>query len=68
MAGGAGVEDVGVTARTIYSWRKQELIDTGQEPGLLSAERAELPGARRRIRELEAELAVTRPLAVGSRP
>jgi transposase-like protein len=53
-------EDLGVTAQTIYNWRRQELIDTGQEPGLSSVERAELREARRRIKELETELAVTR--------
>ena len=53
-------EDLGVTAQTIYNWRNQELIDTGVEPGLSSVQLTELRAARRRIKELEAELAVTR--------
>ncbi|WP_455769933.1 hypothetical protein [Rhodococcus erythropolis] len=31
-----------VTEQTIYNWRNQELIDTGQKPGLSSIESAEL--------------------------
>jgi transposase-like protein len=52
--------DLGVTAASIYVWRRQELIDTGQRPGLSSTDNAELLAARRRIVELETELAVTR--------
>ena len=49
-----------VSDQSIYSWRRQELIDRGGLPGLSSAERGELRAARLRIRELEAELAVHR--------
>ena len=52
--------DLGVSDQTIYTWRKQELIDTGVEPGLTTVEAAELRAAKRRITELETELAVTR--------
>ena len=52
--------DLGVSDQTIYTWRKQELIDTGQVPGLTTVEAAELRAAKRRIVELESELAVTR--------
>ena len=52
--------DLGVSDQTIYTWRKQELIDTGVESGLTTAEAAELAAAKRRIAELETELAVTR--------
>ncbi len=52
--------DLGVSDQTIYTWRKQELIDTGVESGLSSVEAAELRAAKRRIAELETELAVTR--------
>lgn len=47
-----------VTEQTIYNWRNQELIDTGQKPGLSSIESAELAAARRRIAELETELTI----------
>ena len=52
--------DLGVSDQTIYTWRKQELIDTGQVPGLTTVEAAELRAAKRRIVELETELSVTR--------
>ena len=52
--------DLGVSDQTIYTWRKQELIDTCVEPGLTTVEAAELRAAKRRIVELETELSVTR--------
>lgn len=52
--------DLGVSAQTIYIWRHQESIDRGLVGGLRSAEREELAAARRRIRELEAELEIHR--------
>jgi transposase-like protein len=53
-------EDLRASAQTIYNWRKQDAIDRGEAPGLTSMEGAELNAARRRIIELENELAVTR--------
>src|SRR5829696_10337038 len=53
-------DDLGISAQTIYTWRRQDRIDQGIEPGLSSAEKAELVAARKRIRDLEAELAVHR--------
>ena len=50
--------DLGISDQTIYVWRKQELIDTGQIPGATSAEKSELAAAKRRIRELEHEVAI----------
>jgi transposase len=52
-----------VSDQSIYTWRRQELIDRGELPGLSSEEREELRVARRRIRELERELAVHRRAA-----
>ncbi len=52
--------DLGVSDQTIYTWRKQELVDTGVEAGLTTNEAGELRVAKRRIVELETELAVTR--------
>ena len=49
-----------VSDQTISTWRRQELIDRGEAPGLSTTEQAELRAARRRIRELETELAVHR--------
>ena len=53
-------EQLGVTGQTIYAWRNQDLIDRGLRPGVTTAESVELRAARRRIRELETELAVTK--------
>ena len=64
VAGGRRVtdlaRDLGVSDQTICTWRRQEAIDRGLVPGLTSVERAELEAAKRRIRELEAELAIHR--------
>ena len=48
--------DLQISDQVIYTWRKQDLIDTGQLPGLTSTEKEELTAARRRIAELETEL------------
>lgn len=51
---------LGVSDQTIYNWRKQDRIDHGLAAGVATAESAELTAARKRIRELETELALTR--------
>lgn len=56
-------ELLGVSEQTIYNWRRQHLIDTGRAPGIPSSENAELIAARRRIAELETELAIHRRAA-----
>jgi transposase len=48
--------ELGVSAATLYRWKKQALIDAGRRPGLKSYEPDELARARRRIKELETEL------------
>jgi transposase len=55
--------DLGISEQAIHGWRRQERIDRGLEPGLRTLEHAELAAAKRRIRELEAELAVHRRAA-----
>ena len=52
--------DLGISSQTIYLWRHQEQIDRGLVAGLTSTERTELATAKRRIRELEAELEIHR--------
>jgi transposase len=47
---------LGVSPRTLYKWRHQALIDAGRRPGVKSHEADPLQRARRRIKELEAEL------------
>ena len=48
----------GTSDQTIYAWRNQELVDTGQQPGLSRAEQTELSAANKRIRELENKVAI----------
>jgi transposase-like protein len=50
------VDQLGITIETLYRWRRQALIDTGQRPGVKSFEADPLAASRRRIQELEAEL------------
>jgi len=52
--------ELGISEQTIYTWRRQARIDAGIEAGLTTSEKAELTAAKRRIRELETELAVHR--------
>ncbi|MEV4800440.1 transposase [Nonomuraea sp. NPDC049421] len=52
--------DLDISTQTIYTWRRQDRIDRGLEPGLTSGEKAEPAVARRRIAELETELQATR--------
>ena len=64
VEGGRKVSEVAaeleVSEQTIYSWRRQARIDNGLEAGVTTPEQAELAAAKRRIRELEAELAIHR--------
>jgi transposase len=48
--------ELSISDATLYKWRRQALIDTGQEPGVKSYEADRLAQARRRIKDLEEEL------------
>lgn len=50
--------DLDVSDQTIYRWRRQDRIDRGIQPGLNTAEKAELAAAKKRISELETQLAI----------
>lgn len=52
--------DLEISEQTIYTWRRQDRIDRGLVAGLTSAEKAELSAAKKRIADLETELAVSR--------
>ena len=52
--------DLEISDQSIYTWRRQERIDRGVLAGLTSVEKAELMAAKKRITDLEAELAVSR--------
>ena len=50
--------DLVISAQVICTWRRQHRIDSGQVPGITSSDQAELVAARKRIAELETELAI----------
>ena len=64
IEGGKPVAEIaaqlGITAQTIYNWRNQDHVDRGLRAGVSTSESVELTAARKRIRELETELAVTK--------
>ena len=51
-------DDFDISDQTIYNWRRQDRIDRGEVAGLTTAEKGELGAAKKRIAELETELAV----------
>ena len=52
----------GMTETTIYNWLLQERVDRGEEAGKTTDQQLELGAARRRIKQLETELAVARKI------
>jgi putative transposase len=55
--------ELGLAEATVYRWKAQDLIDRGVKPGTLTSERGELAIAKRRIKELETELALVKQAA-----
>ncbi len=53
-------DQLDVSDQRIYSWRNQDRIGRGLRAGVSTRESAELVAARKRLRELETELAVTK--------
>lgn len=51
-----------VSQGTIYNWLKQDRIDRGEELGKTTDQQLELAAARKRIKQLETELAVSRKI------
>lgn len=52
--------ELGISAGCLHGWLKQDRIDRGELVGTTTAESADLRAARKRIRELETELAIIR--------
>lgn len=52
----------GMTETTIYNWLRQDRIDRGEETGQTTDQQLELAAAKRRIKQLETELAVSRKI------
>ena len=55
-------EVFGVSEASIYNWLKQDRIDRGEEIGKTTDQQLELAAAKRRIGQLETELAVSRKI------
>ncbi len=53
-------EETGISDATLFNWKKQALIDAGQRSGQTSVQSTNLKAAERRIKELEAELALVK--------
>lgn len=64
MRGGRSVAELArkleMAESTLYRWKRQDRVDQGLTPGTSSGEGAELQAARRRIKELETELAAVK--------
>lgn len=52
--------ELGISAGCLHDWLKQDRIDRGEIAGKTTIESVELRAARKRIRELETELAIVR--------
>jgi transposase-like protein len=55
--------ELGLAEATVYRWKAQDLIDRGVKPGTSTSEHGELAVAKRRIKELETELALVKQAA-----
>jgi transposase-like protein len=52
--------ELGISESCLHRWVGQDRVERGERPGLSSREHAELVAAKRRIRQLETELAIVR--------
>lgn len=55
--------ELGISAGCLHNWVRQDQIDRGERPGVTTSESGELRAARKRIKELETELAIVRQAA-----
>lgn len=64
LRGGESVAEIAeetcISPATLFRWKEQALVDAGVRAGVPSVESDELAWARKRIAQLEAELAFTR--------
>jgi transposase len=52
--------ELSISESGLHRWVSQDRVDRGERSGLSSREHAELVAAKRRIRQLETELAIVR--------
>lgn len=52
--------DLDIREQTIYTWRRQDRADRGEQAGLRTQEKAELTAANKRIAALDTELRLAR--------
>lgn len=57
------VFELGISAGCLHTWLRQVRIDRGEIAGRTTTESAELRAARKRIRDLETELAIVKQAA-----
>ena len=50
--------ELGVSEGGLHNWVRQDRIDRGELPGVMTSESAELRHARKRIRELEMQVEI----------
>lgn len=55
--------ELGISAGCLHNWVRQDQVDRGERPGVSTTESVELRAARKRIRDLETELAIVRQAA-----
>jgi transposase-like protein len=53
-------EETGICQGTLYRWKHQALVDVGMKEGTPSPDAGDLVSARKRIRQLEDELAIVK--------
>ena len=58
--------DLQISAQAIYTWRRQQLIDSGQVQGMTSSGHAELVAVRKQIAQMENEMVIHRRAASSS--
>ncbi len=52
--------ETGICQGTLYRWKHQALVDAGMKDGIPSPDARDLVSARKRIRQLENELAIVK--------
>lgn len=54
----ATAAELGISQSCLHNWVRQDLVNRGELPGVMTSESAELKRARKRIRQLELEVEI----------